>query len=194
MVDTDYSGLKNLHEKFSSSNMQRCLFIGSDLSGLLLKSNNVESCNFSDSVISKSRIQNSNLSKNIFKNCSLKETEFSRSYIEGCDFSEADFTGAEFKSGGFGNNSITNVIWNRTLFNAMHLADLVFDGKLEDCYFENCAFTNVKFQNATLKNTFFKNNKRLKQIEFIDCYVDKLTYAFLKNGGANLSGINLLEE
>jgi transcriptional regulator with XRE-family HTH domain len=40
-VDADFSGLKNLHEKFSSSNMQRCLFIGSDLSGLLLKSNNV---------------------------------------------------------------------------------------------------------------------------------------------------------
>src|SRR5512133_735798 len=26
----DFSGLKNLHEKFSSSNMQHCLFIGSD--------------------------------------------------------------------------------------------------------------------------------------------------------------------
>jgi hypothetical protein len=28
-VDADFSGLKNLHEKFSSSNMLRCKFIGS---------------------------------------------------------------------------------------------------------------------------------------------------------------------
>ena len=38
-VDADFSGLKNLKEKFSSSNMQRCKFTDSDLSGLLLKSN-----------------------------------------------------------------------------------------------------------------------------------------------------------
>jgi uncharacterized protein YjbI with pentapeptide repeats len=68
-VDADFSGLKNLHEKFSSSNMQRCKFIGSDLSGLLLKRNNVASCDFSDSDISSSHIQDSNLGKNVFKDC-----------------------------------------------------------------------------------------------------------------------------
>jgi transcriptional regulator with XRE-family HTH domain len=59
-VDADFSGLKNLHEKFSSSNMQRCKFIGSDLSGLLLKSNNIDSCDFSESEFSSSHIQNTN--------------------------------------------------------------------------------------------------------------------------------------
>ena len=93
-VDADFSGLKNLHEKFSSSNMQRCQFIGSDMSGLLLKSNNVDSCDFSGSDISSSHIQSSNLVNNLFKDCSLKETEFSGSHINGCDFSGADFTGA----------------------------------------------------------------------------------------------------
>ena len=48
-VDADFSGLNNLHDKFSSSNMQRCLFIASDMSGLLLKSNNVDGCDFSGS-------------------------------------------------------------------------------------------------------------------------------------------------
>src|SRR3989344_5350430 len=42
LVDSDFSGLKNLHEKFSSSNMQKCLFIGSNMSGLLLNSNNID--------------------------------------------------------------------------------------------------------------------------------------------------------
>ncbi len=191
LVDTDFSGLKNLHEKFSSSNMLRCLFTGSDMSGLLLKSNNVNSCHFSGSDISSSQIQNSNLSGNSFKDCSLKEAEFSRSFIEGCDFSGADFTGVKLRSGGFGKNTVVNTVWNRTSFHAMYVADLVFEGTLENCFFENCSFARVTFQNATLINTFFKHNKKMKQIKFIDCKADKLTYAFLKNGGADLAGITL---
>jgi uncharacterized protein YjbI with pentapeptide repeats len=211
-VDADFSGLKNLHEKFSSSNMQRCMFIGSDMSGLLLKSNNIDSGDFSSSDISSSHIQSSNLinnlfkdcslketefqssnlDKNLFKDCSLKEAEFSGSYIMGCDFSGADFTGAVFKSGGFQNNPIANVVWNRTSFNAMQIINIVFDGIVEDCSFENCTFKKVTFQNATLMNTFFKN-KSLKGIRFIDCQADRMTYEFLKSGKADLTGITLLK-
>ncbi len=210
-VDADFSGLKNPHEKFSSSNMQRCKFIGSDLSGLLLKSNNVDSCDFSGSDISSSQIQGSNLVNNLFKDCSLKETEFSGSniagcvfsganftgtefsetYMMGCDFSGADFTAATFKSGGFQKSPIPNVVWNRTSFNAMWIVDIVFDGTVEDCSFENCAFKKVTFQNAMLINTFFKN-KSLKGIRFIDCKADRMTYEFLKSGKADLTGITLL--
>ena len=190
-VDADFSGLKNLFEKFSSSNMQRCLFLGSDLSGLILKSNNIDRCDFSGSNISSSQIQNSNLANNILKDCSLKETEFSGSYIMGCDFTRADFTGTTFKSGGFQKNPVVEAIWKQTTFNAMQISDIVFDSKLEDCYFENCVFTRVTFQNSTLINTFFKN-KSLKGIRFKDCQVDRMTYEFLKNGKADLTGITLL--
>ena len=220
-ADADFSGLKNLQEKFSSSNMQRCKFVGSELSGLLLKSNNIESCDFSGSDISSSHIQNSNLLNNQFKDCSLKETEFSRSNISGCDFSGAKFTGTEFsesyiygcdfkgadftgvviKSGGFtgvaakslniGKNTITNAVWNRTSFINAQIADIVFTGTLEDCSFENCVFTRVTFRNSTLINTFFKCPS-LKKIKFIDCQTDRMTYEFLKNGKADLSGITLL--
>ena len=190
-VGADFSGLKNLHEKFSSSNMQRCLFIGSDMSGLLLISNNVDSCDFSGSDFSSSHIQNSNLANNLFKDCSLKETEFSESYIYGCDFTSADFTGVVVKSGGLEKNTIANAVWNRTSFIDTQIADIVFAGTLDGCYFENCAFTKVTFQNATLINTFFKN-KSLKRIRFIDCQADRMTYEFLKNGKADLTGITLL--
>ncbi len=193
LVDTDFSGLKNLHEKFASSNMQRCLFVGSDLSGLLLKSNNVESCDFSGSDISRSKIQSSNLSNNTFNGCSLIETEFLRSYVEGCDFSDSDFTGVELKSGGFGNNTVTGAVWNRTSFRSMHIADVVFEGTIEECLFENCGFSGVIFRNATLINTFFKHNKKMKKIRFVDCKADKLTYAFLKKEHADLSGITVIE-
>jgi len=221
-VDADFSGLKNLHEKFSSSNMQRCKFVGSELSELLLKSNHVDSCDFSGSNISSSHIQSSYLNNNAFKDCSLKETKFSRSHINGCDFSGvnfagtkfsesyingcnltgADFTGVVIKSGGFSGvvvksidfekNTIANAVWNRTSFIDTQIADLVFAGTMEDCYFENCAFTRVTFLNAILSNTFFKNNKNLKRIRFIDCQADRMTYEFLKQGNADLTGITLL--
>lgn len=190
-VDADFSGLKNLHEKFSSSNMQRCLFIGSDLSELLLKGNNVDTCDFSSSDISSSHIQGSNLANNIFNNCSLKEAEFSKSYIKGCDFTSADFTGVVVKSGGFEKNTFANAVWNRSSFIDTYIADMVFDGTLEDCYFENCSFKRVTFQNSTLINTFFKNTS-LKRIQFINCKADRLTYEFLKTGKADLTGITLI--
>jgi hypothetical protein len=34
--------------------------------------------------------------------------------------------------------------------------------------------------------------ERLKRIRFIDCKADKMTYAFLKNGKADMTGITLL--
>ena len=192
LVDSDFSGLKNLHEKFSSSNMQRCLFIGSDMSGLLLNGNNIDGCDFTDSDISNSQIQGSNLGVNLFKNCSLKETEFSKSNINACDFSDADFTKATFRASNFMKNTIAKAKWNRTSFIEMQIQDIVFEGTLDGCFFENCAFYGVKFQNATLINTFFKNNKKFNRVQFIDCKVDKITYAFLKTNQANMTGITLL--
>jgi uncharacterized protein YjbI with pentapeptide repeats len=187
----DFSGLKNLHEKFSSSNMQRCLFIGSDLSGLLLRSNNIADCDFSGSNLGGSHIQNSNLGGNLFKGCSLNETEFSGSNIGGCDFSGADFTGVTIKACAFEKNSVVQAIWNHTKFINSGLDNIVFDGVIDDCYFENCGFYRVTFRNATLTNTFFKN-RSLKRIQFIDCQADRMTFEFLKNGKANLTGLSLL--
>jgi uncharacterized protein YjbI with pentapeptide repeats len=189
-VDADFSGLKNLHERFSSSNMQRCKFIASDMPGLLLKSNNINSCDFSGSNISNSHIKSSNLVNDLFNNCSLNETEFSSSHIKGCDFSGADFTGAVFKSCAFEKNTMANAVLNRVAFNGTHIGDIVFDGTLEDCSFENCGFSRVTFQDAVLTNTFFKG--KLKGMKFIDCKTDNLTYAFLKTGKADLSGITVL--
>ncbi|MPS66229.1 pentapeptide repeat-containing protein [Chryseobacterium sp.] len=192
-IDADFSGLKNLNEKFSSSNMQRCKFIGSDLSSLILKNNNVDHCDFSNSDISNSNFQRSNLANNQFIHCSLKDVKFSGSYIYSCDFTHADFTGMTVNSGGFEKNTVVKAIWNRTSFIEAHINDIIFDGTVEDCSFENCSFKKVTFQNAKLINTFFKC-KNLKNIQFIDCIADRMTYEFLKNGKANLDGITLLNQ
>lgn len=190
-ADADFSGLKNLHEKFSSSNMQRCLFVGSNLSGLLLNNNNVNSCDFTDSDISSSRIQRSNLTGNVFRNCSLNGTEFSRSNIGSCDFSGADLTGSTFRACNFSHNTITNARLNGVSFIEMALQDITFEGALEDCLFENCGFHKVTFQNCRITNTFFKN-RSLKRIQFINCEADRMTYEFLRNGKADLSGVRMI--
>ncbi|PZU08882.1 MAG: transcriptional regulator, partial [Chryseobacterium sp.] len=105
----------------------------------------------------------------------------------------ADFTGMTVNSGGFEKNTVVKAIWNRTSFIEAHINDIIFDGTVEDCSFENCSFKKVTFQNAKLINTFFKC-KNLKNIQFIDCIADRMTYEFLKNGKANLDGITLLNQ
>lgn len=191
-IDADFSGLKNLNEKFSSSNMLRCRFNGSDLSRLLLKSNNVGNCDFTDSDLGGSRIKMSSLSGNIFRNCSLREAEILESNISDCDFSGADFTGTVLKYGGLEKSGMADTVLEHTSFLYMHLADIVFSGTLEDCFFENCAFTRVTFENATLLNTFFKDNRKLKRITFTNCKADRMTYEFLKQGKADLTDITML--
>ena len=219
-VDADFSGLTGLHEKFSASNMQRCRFIGSELSGLLLKHNNVDSCNFSGSDISNSRIEGSNLPANNFTGCLLKGTTFSESNLDRCDFTNAtlsgtqflksflygchltgtDFTGAVLKASGLSGiktnseqqNTLQHTVWKRTSFIDTQLADLEFTGTLDECVVENCKFTRVSFREVTFRNTFFKNNRNLKRVRFTACRADRMSYEFLKQGKADLSGIVLL--
>ena len=84
-------------------------------------------------------------------------------------------------------------VWRHTSLKDTSINEIVFDGILEDCSFENCGFGKVKFQNATILNTFFKNNRKFNKVDFFNCKVDKITYAFLKNNQANLTGITVLE-
>jgi len=191
-VDADFSGLKNIQEKFSASNIKKCKFIGSDLSGLILKSNDIENCDFSSSDMRNSKIQSSEIAKSLFMDCSLIDTEFAQSEINNCNFNNANFSGAEFTTSNFQKNALEKAVWKHTSFKNSGITDIVFEGTIEDCSFENCSFKGVKFQHATIINTFFKNNSKLNRVQFIDCKVDTLTYAFLKNNQADLTGITII--
>lgn len=191
-IDADFSGLNKLSDKFSSSNMKNCRFIQSDLSGILLKSNNVDGCDFSNSELQNSRIQSSNIGGNSFKNCRLNDAEITSSNISNNDFTEADLSGSTFGSSYLSKNTFLNSLFFQTAFKSSHFYDTIFEGKLDDCSFENCSFKRVTFQNATLLNTFFKCGS-LKKIQFINCKVDRMTYEFLRNGKADLSGVELVK-
>lgn len=190
--DADFSGLKNLKDKFSSSNIKNCKFIGSEMSGLLLSNNNMELCDFTGSTLNQSKFQSSNLLKNNFSHSSFVEATFLRNNIGECNFTETDFTGADFTTVNFEKNILKNAKLKSISFKSSSLSEISFEGTIEDAHFESCSFHKVKFQNAILINTFFKYNRRLKKVEFINCKADTLTYAFLKNNQAELSGISLL--
>ncbi len=190
-VDADFSGLNNLKDKFSTSNMKNCKFIGSDLSDLTLQANNIVGCDFSNSNMRNSKIQASNIESNQFIECSLIDTEFSASEIRNCNFSKANFSGVELKTTELRNCNVENAIWKLSTFELSHISDTVFNGLIEDCSFDNCSFSKVTFKNSKILNTFFKG-KKLKGISFIECEADRMTYEFLKNGKANLTGLTLL--
>ncbi|NGZ76639.1 helix-turn-helix domain-containing protein [Saccharibacillus alkalitolerans] len=189
-VGADFSGLKDLHDKFGASFIRDCLFVGSQLSGLLLDSNHAERCDFTDADLGGSRIRNSHLAGDLFLRSSLREASITGSHVKDCDFSGADFTDATIESSQLQNCALGGVVWDRTRFSRSQLTGLVLEGAFGGCSFENCSFKDVVFQNATFTETFFKN-KSLKKIRFIDCKADRLTYSFLKNGKADMSQIAL---
>jgi len=189
-ADADFSGLNNLHEKFRAANLRNCKFIGSDMSGILLNRNYVNGCDFSKAKINNCQLQKTTLSKNVFASCTLKNAEFLESQLKDCDFTLANLTNATLTSGEFIKNTVINTVWNNTSFKDSQISNIEFNGAMDDCSFENCSFKMVTFQNATLTNTFFKN-KSLRGIRFQNCRVDKMTYEFLKNGRADLTGITL---
>ncbi|MBI1185475.1 helix-turn-helix domain-containing protein [bacterium] len=192
--DADFSGLKNLKEKFNSSNIKNCRFIKSDLSGMLLARNNIENCDFTGSNIRDSKIQSSNLINNRYDTCSFIDARFVRNNIEKCNFGSADLSGTELIESNLESNILQDVLWNFTKFHKSNISKSTFSGKLENCHFEHCSFYNVKFENARLINTFFKYNKRFNKVVFENCEVDNITYAFLKNNKANLTGVTLIEK
>jgi transcriptional regulator with XRE-family HTH domain len=191
-VDADFSGLNNLKDKFSTSNMKNCKFVGSDLYDLTLKSNDIAACDFSNSDMRNSKIQSCALSKNNFTECLLIDSVFLASDIQTCDFSRANFSGVEFKKSEFNNCIVEDAVWKLSSFEMSHISNMVFNGVIEECSFENCSFSKLIFRNATIINTFFKGRK-LKGIQFIDSQADRMTYEFLKNGKADLTGLTLLE-
>lgn len=192
-TDADFSGLKNLGEQFSASNMKNCKFRSSDLSGLKLGKNNIESCDFAGSNLRNSAIHSSNLLKNQFADCSFIDAEFAKSNIGNCDFERADFSGCSFLEVNFERNILSQAKWNFTSFRRSNFSDIVWTGELEDCRFEECGFYKVRFEGVVLRNTFFKHNKRFKKVEFVNCQADRITIAFLKNNHADTSGILLLD-
>lgn len=191
--DADFSGINKLTDKFNECNIKNCKFIDSGLSNLKLKSNKIVSCDFTNAIVKNSKVQTSTIAKSIFVDCSLENAELKKSILANCDLTKANLKEASFSDATFQGNIVKLAIWNKTSFKNTGISNIIFDGTIAGCFFENCSFEKVKFENAIIKNTFFKHNQKLNQVHFENCQVDKITYSFLKNDGANLEGIKLVD-
>ncbi|MDR2822796.1 MAG: pentapeptide repeat-containing protein [Acholeplasmatales bacterium] len=189
--NADFSGLKNIGNKFSSSNIKNCKFKDADFSSTILKANNVSLTEFSNSNFS-----NSKLIASLYENCHFdlacfKYTELVSSYFIKCDFTSSTFDDCLIKTSLFSDNIIGEVNWFKTRFISNRFKKMEFSGEITECSFINNIYNNLKFTNSTLKNCFFKGGN-IKRIIFENCYVDKLTYAFLKNAKVNLDLVTII--
>lgn len=191
-VDIDFSGLHGLAEKFSGSNIEKCQFVGSEMSGLILKGNNIKRSDFTRSNLSKCKFSGTNFENDIFIECDFRKSEFSRDSVYNCDFSGANMTDVVLKWYDFRKVKLSGATLFGTIFQMGQLTETIFDGEITNCSFENCDFSRVEFHGATICNTFFKNSK-LKRVKFIDCKVDRLSYAFMKSCKADLTDVKIIE-
>jgi len=189
----DFSGIKNIHENFSSANIESCIFHGAELTSLQLRNNNFQGCDFASSKFNGSVFRKSNVLKSKFTDCLFKECEFFHVNLSACDFSNADFSKVSFENTAIEKCLLNEAVLNRTSFVNTELFGLVFEGLMDRCSFEKCSFSKVTFQNVKLISTFFKYSD-LKRIKFIDCEADRLTYELLRHGKADLSQIKLIKE
>lgn len=193
-MDADFSGIQHVKQKLSSSNLKNCKFIRTDLSNIGLEKNNMTQCDFSQASFEKSTFRYANIEK-----CSFVEANFSEALVFRCNWSKCNLGASQMNNVSFEESNIEQVEligvkWISTRFKSCGISGVVFEGDLRDCHFENSSFYNVQFQNATLTNCFFKYNRRFKKVKFLNCFVDRITLAFLKNNNADLTGITPLED
>jgi uncharacterized protein YjbI with pentapeptide repeats len=190
-VNVDFSGIKNIQERFHAAHVKKCLFVGADFSKVQMKSNNFDQCDFLNAKLSNMSIQKTNIAHCSLKGVNLKETEFLRTIISSSDFTKTDLSKVLFEYSGLEKINLGPAELNRTAFVNTYFSNVRFGGTIDRCSFEKCSFSKVTFEKAKLIQTFFKYND-LKRVKFIDCEADQLTYELLKHGKADLSGIKLV--
>lgn len=190
-VDADFSGIKNVNDTLSGSSFKKCKLIESDLSDITFKGNSITDCDFSKSDLRNSKFNGSEIKATKFINTTFIDASIESSEIRNCDFSNANLSGIEISKSEIRNTKIENTNWQHASLNDTQFTEMIFSGLLEDCTFTNCEFSKVTFNNVTIKNCFFKYSG-LKRVEFIDCKADKLSYEFMKNCKADVSGISIM--
>ncbi len=190
-VDADFSEIANIKEKLNHSSFKQCQFIDADLSGIAFNGSSIIDCNFFKAAVSNSRFYGSELKGNSFQEASLLGAHIEASEFRNCNFTAANLTGIQVLTSEFRNNNLDQVVWKNASFKETQFTEIEFSGLMADCSFTQCAFSKTIFTNAILKQCFFKYCD-LKRVDFVNCKVDSLTYAFLKNCKADVSTLTLL--
>ncbi|MEY3844151.1 MAG: hypothetical protein RL293_573, partial [Bacteroidota bacterium] len=164
-VNVDFSGIKNIQERFHTAHVKKCQFVGADFSKVQMKSNHFDQCDFLNAKLSNMSIQKTNIAHCSLKGVNLKETEFLRTIISSCDFTKTDLSKVLFEYSGLEKINLGPAELNRTAFVNTYFSNVRFGGTIDRCSFEKCSFSKVTFEKAKLIQTFFKYND-LKRVKF----------------------------
>lgn len=191
--DADFSKATSIGEKIASSNMNNCQFNEANLQSVQFSGNHIQSCSFQGANLENAQFLKSHLAKNDFSGANLNSSVFNGSYFSQIDLSHSTLNHAQFIAGGWDHIKGLETSIQHVVFKDMYIGNTVFSGEINHCSFDMCAFKNVRFEHATLKQTFFKC-RSLKKLTFVDVKMDRITHSFLKNGGAHLSGVEIIDE
>jgi uncharacterized protein YjbI with pentapeptide repeats len=192
-INADFSGLKDIGEKFSGANITNCKFIKADLSNLTVRGNNIQDSDFSDANMSGSYFKGCNIRNCVFANCNMNRSKNHNSNIEKCNFDDADFSDVVFSHCNLEKISVVGAKWKNTVFRVTAFTDIDFSGEMTGCSFEGLTRpTRVVFRNTVMRNTFLKNCN-LKKLRFENVCADTITLAFLKNSNADISEIKVID-
>lgn len=171
--NVDFSDIDNFGEKFNYSNIEKCIFINSDLEGVIFKANNIEHSDFSNAKLSGSTWKGVNIDSNIFDGADLSRVVFS-----GCNF---DHT-----------NSFVGAMFDDTEIQSSNLHRVKFESDMTNCSFINNEMKKTEFIGVTFTNCFFKGSSFKKSV-FQNCKADKTSLAFLKSCKADVTNIEIIE-
>lgn len=184
-ADADFSGLTNLKDQFSSSNLKNCKFIGSDMQGLLLKSNNVDTCDFSNSELRNCTFQSSFIRKSHFSHSDLSDSQLKSNNIDSCDFSHSNLAdnqiqGTHLNNTSFADSSLEDAYFVKSSILACNFNGADFTGVvLESSAFQKCMVSGAVWKNTSFKSTYITDivfSGLVDNCSFENCDVARVTF------------------
>ncbi len=153
-----------------------------DLRNSDLKAITVHDGKFNASDLRNSDFSDSNLSKSSFKYCDLRNTIFN-----GADLSGAIMTKSDLRDSSFSGSILNNTDFSYSDLSGVNFDNQVFNGTI----FKGSGLKETSFRNAVFHNVYFKWTE-VKKTVFDGATMDRLTYAILKSGKADLSNVTLI--
>ncbi|HEY4112254.1 pentapeptide repeat-containing protein [Puia sp.] len=200
LPNSDFAGIVAHKRKFHGSALRGSDFSGADLTGSSFNASDVREANFDGANLTDCTLSASDLSDTHFDKSILVRTEFSKSALTRAKFAAAKLTEAKLTKTDLRKTVFENCVFDGVDFADSDMRGLCLDGQtFMNVRFHNTALGDATFNGAILTNVSFrapyaitnKYYRSIKTIRFDGATMDKLTYAFLKGMGADLSKVTV---
>jgi len=180
---------KKSKSRFSWSELRESDLSDTNLAGEDFSTSSIEKSNFDRANLAGATFRGSSLNKSTFNGANLAGALFAGSDLTKSSFDGADLTNATFKASSLSGSSFKDTNVTNTRFSHSDLGGVSFEGRtLIGTDFGGTGLKNTSFKDAVLENVSFKHADVRRAI-FDGTTMDKITYAILKGGKANLDTV-----